>query len=96
MGMRALITGHRGWIGSNLTELMRSEGHEVEGYEVLAPSFEGILIGRVETVAPHPDADKVRLCTVDTGSGPDEIICGAWNFEAGAIVPVAPAATALS
>ncbi len=34
MGMRALITGHCGWIGSNLTELMRSEGHEVEGYDI--------------------------------------------------------------
>jgi len=34
MGMRALVTGHRGWIGSNLTKLMRSEGHEVEGYDI--------------------------------------------------------------
>ncbi|UCG40333.1 MAG: phenylalanine--tRNA ligase subunit beta, partial [Acidimicrobiia bacterium] len=77
-----------------LAGVLSSLGHEVEGYEVLTPSFEGILVGRVETVAPHPDADKIRLCTVDTGSGPDEIICGAWNFEAGAIVPVAvPGAT---
>ncbi|NND84615.1 MAG: phenylalanine--tRNA ligase subunit beta, partial [Acidimicrobiia bacterium] len=77
-----------------LASVLSSLGHEVEGYEVLTPTFEGILVGRVETVAPHPDADKVRLCTVDTGSGPAEIICGAWNFEAGAIVPVAvPGAT---
>lgn len=77
-----------------LASVLASLGHEVEGYEVLTASFDGILIGRVETVAAHPDADKVRLCTVDTGEGPEEIICGAWNFDAGAIVPVAvPGAT---
>ncbi len=64
-------------------------GHEVEGIERLAPSFEGVLVGRVETVEAHPDADKVRLTTVDTGDGPTDVVCGAWNFEAGAIVPVA-------
>ncbi len=77
-----------------LAGVLASLGHEVEGYDVLRPTFEGVLIGRVETIAPHPDADKVRLCRVDTGGGPQEIICGAWNFEEGAIVPVAvPGAT---
>lgn len=64
-------------------------GHEVESIERLTPSFDGVVVGRVETVAPHPGADKVRLTTVDTGSGPTEVVCGAWNFEAGAVVPVA-------
>lgn len=69
-------------------------GHEVEGVEVLAPTFEGVVVGRVETVDAHPDADRIRLTTVDTGDGPTEVVCGAWNFDAGAIVPVArPGAT---
>jgi phenylalanyl-tRNA synthetase beta chain len=66
-----------------------SLGHEVEEWEALVPSFRGVVIGRVLTVGPHPNADKVRLCEVDVGDEVLEIICGAWNFEAGAVVPVA-------
>ena len=66
-----------------------SLGHEVEEWELLRPSFRGVVIGKVLTVGAHPNADKVRLCTVDVGADVLEIICGAWNFEAGAIVPVA-------
>ena len=72
-----------------LATIFANLGHEVEGYEILQPEFEGVVIGKVLTVAPHPNADKVRLCTVDTGDGAKDIICGAWNFEAGAVVPVA-------
>jgi phenylalanyl-tRNA synthetase beta chain len=47
------------------------------------------LVGRVLEVAAHPDADRVRLCRVDLGEPePREIVCGAWNFEAGATVCV--------
>ncbi len=47
------------------------------------------LIGRVLEVASHPNADRVRLCQVDVGE-PElrQIVCGAWNFEAGATVCV--------
>ncbi len=64
-------------------------GHEVEGYELLEPQFTDVFVGRVLSVQAHPNADKVRLCSVDTGNGPTDIVCGAWNFEAGAVVPVA-------
>ncbi len=77
-----------------LAAVLVSLGHEVEGYERLAPTFSGVVVGRVETVSAHPDADRIRLCQVDSGEGPVEVVCGAWNFEAGAIVPVArPGAT---
>ena len=72
-----------------LATILDSLGHEVESVERLSPSFEGVVVGRVETVDAHPSADKVRLTTVDTGDGPTEVVCGAWNFEAGAVVPVA-------
>jgi phenylalanyl-tRNA synthetase beta chain len=46
-------------------------------------------VGRVVGVSPHPNADRVRLCLVDVGEAqPRQIVCGAWNFEAGATVCV--------
>jgi phenylalanyl-tRNA synthetase beta chain len=52
-------------------------------------------VGRVLEAAKHPDADRLRLCKVDVGeSKPYQIVCGAWNFGAGAAVAVAlPGAT---
>ena len=71
-----------------LAEVFSSLGHEVEGFEVLDLEFSGVIVGRVEDVAPHPNADRLRLCRVTTGGESQDIVCGAWNFEAGAIVPV--------
>ena len=48
------------------------------------------LVGRVVEVAPHPNADRLRVCSVDVGEGDvRRIVCGAWNFESGATVAVA-------
>jgi phenylalanyl-tRNA synthetase beta chain len=48
------------------------------------------LVGSVLDVAPHPNADRLRVCQVDVGEGDArQIVCGAWNFEAGATVAVA-------
>ena len=47
-------------------------------------------VGRVLEAAKHPNADRLQLCRVDVGEGePAEIVCGAWNFGAGATVAVA-------
>jgi phenylalanyl-tRNA synthetase beta chain len=64
-------------------------GHEVEGVEHLEAGWSGVSIAEVLTVEPHPDADKIRLCTVSTGGDPIEVVCGAWNFEPGALVAYA-------
>lgn len=74
---------------AELAEVFTSLGHEVEGVEALSVGWTGVVIGRVEDVGPHPSADRVRVCQVDMGDGVRQIICGAWNFEAGAFVPVA-------
>lgn len=66
-----------------------SLGHEIEDWRVIEPGFTGVVVGEVLEVAPHPNAEKVRLTKVDVGDKVLEIICGAWNFEAGAVVPVA-------
>jgi len=48
------------------------------------------LVGRVLEAGKHPNADRLQLCRVDVGEGePRQIVCGAWNFGAGATVAVA-------
>jgi phenylalanyl-tRNA synthetase beta chain len=61
--------------------------------EVGVPDVDGNLghfvIGRVLSADPHPNADRLQLCQVDVGNPePQQIVCGAWNFGAGATVAV--------
>jgi phenylalanyl-tRNA synthetase beta chain len=47
------------------------------------------VVGRVVSAGPHPNADRLQLCQVDVGNAdPQQIVCGAWNFGAGATVAV--------
>ncbi len=63
---------------------------EVEGVHDIAKSFENIVVGEILEVLPHPNADKLRVCKVDTGDGePHDIVCGGSNLEAGMKVVVA-------
>ena len=72
-----------------LERILVSLGHEVESIEEFVPSFEGVIIGRVEEVRAHPDADRIRFCRVDDGAQTHDVVCGAWNFDAGAVIPYA-------
>jgi len=64
----------------SLAELLTMAGLEVEEAEPLAPHFTGVVIARVLATEKHPDADRLRVCQVDTGSGsPLQIVCGAPN-----------------
>ncbi len=73
-----------------LANALTMAGLEVEDALPLAPEFSGVVIGRVAAVAPHPDADRLRVCTVDIGR-PDllQIVCGAPNVHAGMVAPCA-------
>ena len=56
------------------------------------PSTDGFVVGRVLSAEPHPDADRLKVCTVDLGDGDDSpatIVCGAPNVVAGQTVAVA-------
>ena len=70
--------------------------------DVGVPDADGNLahfaVGKVVEAAKHPNADKLQLCQVDVGEGePRQIVCGAWNFGAGATVAVAlPGSTVFS
>ncbi len=59
-------------------------GLEVEEITPVAAAFTGIVVGHVKSVAPHPDADKLRVTKVDAGTGELlEIVCGAPNVAEG-------------
>jgi phenylalanyl-tRNA synthetase beta chain len=64
-------------------------GLEVEAIEDLAEGYEGIVVGEVLSVEKHPDADKLKVCQVNGGDGPETVVCGAPNVEAGMKVPFA-------
>ena len=65
-------------------------GTEVERVGTVGPpSAEGFVVGKVLSAEPHPNADRLRVCTVDTGDGERTIVCGAPNVAAGQTVPVA-------
>jgi len=64
-------------------------GLNVERVESAGAIDPAVVVGRVLEVRPHPDADRLRVCRVDAGEGPLEIVCGAPNVEAGQLVPVA-------
>lgn len=74
---------------TEIAQVLAGLGHEVEGIEVLEKPFTGVEVARVVSIRPHPDADKIRLATVDRGSTTQEVVCGAWNFEEGDLVTVA-------
>jgi phenylalanyl-tRNA synthetase beta chain len=74
--------------------LMVSAAEVERVIDVGVPDVDGnlgrFLVGRVLAVDAHPNADRLRVCQVDVGEGDArQIVCGAWNFEAGATVAVA-------
>jgi phenylalanyl-tRNA synthetase beta chain len=73
-----------------LADQLTMAGLEVDAVEPAAPEFSGVVVGQVKSVESHPNAEKLRLCQVDAGTGePLPIICGATNVEQGMKVPVA-------
>jgi len=78
-----------------LAERLAMTGTEVERVgSVGPPSAEGFVVGRVLSAEPHPNADRLRVCTLDTGDGERTVVCGAPNVAAGQTVAVAlPGAT---
>ena len=74
-----------------LADALSSLGLVVEGVEAVGQGLEDVVVARVLETRPHPNADKVQVVDVDTGDGEAlQIVCGAFNFAAGDLVPLAP------
>ena len=87
------------WKSDETAALLTDLGLEVEiveKYQSVKGGLEGIVVGHVLTCIPHPDADRLKITTVDLGDGiPLQIVCGASNVDAGQKVPVATIGTIL-
>lgn len=84
----------REWINpqfetQRLIDELTMAGLEVDASSPVARQFSGIVVGLVESVEPHPDADKLSLCSVSDGSETYQVVCGAPNVRAGLKVPFA-------
>lgn len=73
-----------------LAHQLTMAGLEVDDSSPVAKPFSGVVVGEVLTVVQHPDADRLRMTTVNIGQGePLQIVCGAANVAVGLRVPVA-------
>lgn len=87
------------WDAEKTGELLTDLGLEVEGihdFESVKGGMEGIVVGEVLTCVQHPNADRLKLTTVNIGTKePVQIVCGAPNVAQGQKVPVATIGTTL-
>jgi phenylalanyl-tRNA synthetase beta chain len=87
------------WTPEQTSELLTDLGLEVEGlenYQSVKGGLEGVVVGEVLSCVKHPNADKLKVTTVDIGEEtPLQIVCGAPNVAAGQKVPVATIGTTL-
>ena len=74
-----------------LADRLTMAGLEVDEIQTLAPKFSGVVVAKILSVRPHPNADKLSLCDVTDGVETYPIVCGAKNIHAGDVVPLAKA-----
>lgn len=91
----------RSWVNpqintQELIQVLTMAGLEVDGVEALGESLADILVGQIDNAEPHPQADRLQLCSVNIGATENlQIICGAPNARAGIKVAVAPVGSVL-
>ena len=81
----------REWVNPNLSAEMLAEqltmaGLEVDAVTPVAGSFEGVVVAEIVSAEQHPDADKLRVCTVNAGEETVQIVCGAPNVGKSAFI----------
>ena len=80
-----------------LVDQLTMAGLEVEGVDLAAGDFDGVVVGEVLEVRPHPNADRLKVCQVCVGANePLQIVCGAPNVYAGMRAPTALIGATLS
>ncbi len=85
------------WLGEwvdldpdRLAEQLTIGGLEVDSLEPVASDFDGIVVAEILDVQPHPDADRLVVCTVNEGSAEHAVVCGAPNVSTGMRAAFAP------
>ena len=78
-----------------LAHLLTMSGLEVESCAPVAQRFEGVVVGEILAVERHPNADKLTVCTVDSGKQKLKVVCGAPNVRVGMKAPLATVGTVL-
>ena len=73
-----------------LADRLTMAGFEVEGLEEHKGDFQGVVVGRVTKVEPHPQADRLQVTEVWDGKKSYQVVCGAPNVQAGRLYPFAP------
>lgn len=72
-----------------LAERLTMAGLEVDAVRETEPDFRGVVVAKILSVRPHPEAEKLLLCEVATGSEILSVVCGAGNIRAGDMAPLA-------
>ena len=73
---------------NEFVDKMTLSGSHVECYEKKDKNLEKIVVGKIETMEQHPDADKLVVCQVNIGAETIQIVTGAKNVKEGDIIPV--------
>ncbi|MDB6060849.1 MAG: phenylalanine--tRNA ligase subunit beta [Verrucomicrobiaceae bacterium] len=72
-----------------LSTQLTMAGLEVDSLSPVAAKFTGVVVGEIIEIAPHPDADKLRVCLVSDGEQTVQVVCGAANARQGLKIPFA-------
>jgi len=72
-----------------LAHRLTMSGLEVDEIKIIRPQFSGVVVAKILSVAPHPSADRLSLCSVSDGEQSYPVVCGANNIAPGDIVPLA-------
>ncbi len=80
---------------TELVPVLDGLGLVVEGVDEVGEGLADVVVARVTQIAAIPGADRIRLVTVDAGGRDVQVVCGAWNFGEGDLVPLAPVGSVL-
>lgn len=93
---RLLGVDDLGISGQDLMDLLSRRVGEIDGLSQVGGTLDGVVVGKVLSCTPHPNADRLRCCTVDIGTETLPIVCGAPNVAAEQTVAVATVGSTLS
>ncbi|MGM0415354.1 MAG: phenylalanine--tRNA ligase subunit beta [Thermodesulfobacteriota bacterium] len=80
---------------ADLSHRLTMAGLEVDYMEEIGAGFDSVIVARLESVEPHPQADRLTVCQVSSGSEVVQVVCGATNHKGGDLVALAQVSSVL-